>query len=160
MDLDRLPSDLFRELSGGGFGRRRRLVVPLLTTDPDGFPRAALLALGEVRATSPTRLAVAVRAGSHSAANLLRRKNATLLLLDLNRAASIRASAGRGRPCESDPTRQIFPLKIAGVKIDAPVESEGKVGLKRGPEAGGRGFLRLFSEEVFEELRRAAKAAR
>ncbi|HEY7575433.1 MAG TPA: hypothetical protein VIB08_09745 [Thermoanaerobaculia bacterium] len=157
MDLDRLPSDIFRELSGGGFGRRRRLVVPLLTTDPDGFPRAALLALGEVRATSPTLLAVAVRAGSRAAANLLRRKTATILLLDVNRAASIRALAGRARPCESDPTRQIFPLKVAGVKIDTPAKSEGNVGLKRGPEVGGRGYLRLFSEDVFAELGRAAK---
>jgi hypothetical protein len=43
------------------------------------------------------------------------------------------------------------------VKIDTPTKSERRVGLKRGPEVGGRGVLQLFSEEVFEELRRAAK---
>jgi len=59
MELDRLPADIHFALSGGGFRARRRLALPFLTVDPGGFPRAALLTLGEVRALSRTLLAVA-----------------------------------------------------------------------------------------------------
>ena len=41
-----MPRDLQLALSGDGFRRKRRLVLPLLTTDPQGFPRVALLTLG------------------------------------------------------------------------------------------------------------------
>lgn len=147
-----MPRELTRALSGEAFRRRRRLVLPLLTADPEGYPRAALLTLSEVRAISATGLAVAVRTGSRTALNLIRRGSATVLYLSRGLAASVQARAGRGRPCVADPGRQLFPLAVVRVRLDEPSQAEGNVALLTGPTFTGRDGGRLFSEELFEEL--------
>ena len=152
-EVPRLTPAIERSLSGAVFRRRRRLVLPLLTTDPEGFPRAALLTPAEVRALSPTRLAVAVLAASRTSINLIRRRQATLLFLVRGLAASIRLRAGRGRVSVSDPDRTIFPMAVLRVRLDEPVE-EGDVAMLAGPAFGGAGADRLFSQELFDELAR------
>jgi hypothetical protein len=152
MELDRLPREIEFALSGAGFRARRRLALPFLTVDPGGFPRAALLTLGEVRARSRTVLAVAVRAGSRTAANLIRRKTATLFYLARNKAVWVQAKAGRGHSSDFDPDRQIFPLAIVRVKVDRPGLEEGAVALAGGPTFTARGSDDLFSEELYAEL--------
>jgi hypothetical protein len=151
-EFERMPRELVRALSGEAFRRRRRLVLPLLTTDPEGYPRAALLTLSEVRATSATDLCVAVHTGSRTALNLIRRGSATLLYLARDVAASVQARAGRGRACGSDPDRQLFPLSVVRVRLDRASPGEGDVALLTGPTFTGRGGGRLFSEELFAEL--------
>ena len=153
-----MPRDLETALSGEAFRRRRRLVVPLLTADPEGFPRVALLALGDVRASSASRLAVAVMAGSRTAFNLVRRKTATILYLQRQITASIQARAGRGRVSNTDPDRRLFPLAVERVRIDRPAEAEGEVSLLTGPTFTGPDADRLFSEELFAELGKVAGA--
>jgi hypothetical protein len=157
-DFARMPRNLETALSGEGFRRRRRLVVPLLTTDPEGYPRVALLTLGELRATSSTRLAVAVMAGSRTAFNLVRRGTATVLYLHHQMTASIQARAGRGRVSGADAARRLFPLVVERVRIDRPDASEADVSLLTGPTFAGRDAERLFSEELFAELGKAGSA--
>jgi hypothetical protein len=157
-DLTRMPRSLEAALSGEGFRRRRRLVVPFLTTDPEGFPRVALLTLGELRASSTSRLSVAVMAGSRTAFNLVRRGTATILYLHRQVTASIQARAGRGRVSSADPARRIFPLAVERVRIDRPASSEGDVSLLTGPTFAGPDADRLFSDELFAELGKAASA--
>ena len=157
-DFSRMPRDLEAVLAGDGFRRRRRLVIPLLTTDPEGFPRVALLTLGELRAVSSSRLVVAVMAGSRTAFNLVRRGTATVLYLQRQVTASIQARAGRGRVSRTDPSRRLFPLAVERVRIDRPAASEGEVALLTGPTFTGRDADRLFSEELFAELGKAASA--
>jgi hypothetical protein len=147
-----MPRDLHLALSGEGFRRRRRLVLPLITTDPQGFPRVALLSFGEVRASSPTELAVAVLAGSRTAFNLVRRGVATILYLHRQMTASIQARAGHGRVSTADSDRRIFPLAVERVRLDRPAKAEGDVSLLTGPTFAGRDAGRLFSDELFEEL--------
>jgi hypothetical protein len=147
-----MPRDLQLALSGEGFRRRRRLVLPLMTTDPQGFPRVALLTFGELRANSPTELAVAVLAGSRTAFNLVRRGVATVLYLHRQMTASIQARAGRGRVSAADSARRIFPLTVERVRLDRPAQAEGDVSLLIGPTFAGRDAGRLFSEELFAEL--------
>ena len=154
MEVDRLPAEIQFALSGAGFRARRRLALPFLTVDPGGFPRAALLTLGEVRAQSRTLLAVAVRAGSRTAANLIRRKTAMLFYLARNKAVWVQGKAGRGRVSAVDPDRQIFPLTVVRVKVDRPLPEEGAVALAGGPTFTSGGADRMFSEELFEELGR------
>jgi len=154
MEFDRLPAEMQFVLSGEGFRARRRLALPFLTVDPGGYPRAALLTLGEVRARSRTTLAVAVRAGSLTAANLIRRRTATLFYLARNRAVWVQAKAGRGRSSDFDPDRQIFPLTIVKVKVDRAAPEEGVAALTGGPTFSSRGAERLFSTELFDELGR------
>jgi hypothetical protein len=157
-EFSRMPRDLESALSGDAFRRRRRLVVPLLTADPEGFPRVALLALGDLRASSASRMAVAVVAGSRTAFNLVRRKTATILYLQRQITASIQARAGRGRVSSADPDRRLFPLAIERVRIDRPAEAEGEVSLLTGPTFTGPDADRLFSEELFAELGKVAGA--
>ena len=158
MEVDRLPAEIQFALAGAGFRARRRLALPFLTVDPGGFPRAALLTLGEVRAQSRTLLAVAVRAGSHTAANLIRRKTAMLFYLARNRAVWVQGKAGRGRVSLIDADRQIFPLAVVRVKVDRTLSEEGAVALAGGPTFSTGSADRLFSEELFEELGRRERA--
>jgi len=154
-ELPRLTPAIERSLAGAVFRRRRRLVLPLLTTDPEGYPRAALLTPAEGRALSPTRISVAVLAASRTAINLIRRRQATLLYLTRGLAASIRLRAGRGQVSVSDPDRTIFPMAVFRVRLDEPIDvASGDVMLLAGPAFGGAGAGRLFSEQLFEELAR------
>jgi len=153
-ELDRLPSELLRALSGEAFRRRRRLVLPLLTADAGGFPRAALLTPGEVRANSATELAVAVLATSRTAVNLIRRRRATLLYLHSEITAAVQARAGRGRVCPLDPERSLFPLVVHRVRIDDPPASEGDVRLLAGPTFTGGDAGALFRTDLFDDLAR------
>ena len=155
-ELTRLPPRLAAALSGEGFRRRRRLVVLLATSDADGFPRVALLTLGEVRAASDSRLAVAVRSRSRTAVNLVRRTTATLLYLSRSLTASVQARAGRGRVCRTDPERRLFPLRVERVRVEQPDPSEADVELLTGPTFTGGGAPALFSDELFLELAEAA----
>ncbi|MGH9366459.1 MAG: hypothetical protein ACRD3M_02135, partial [Thermoanaerobaculia bacterium] len=117
-----------------------------------GFPRAALLTPGEVRANSATQITVAVLAASRTAVNLIRRRRATLLYLHRSVAAAVQARAGHGRVCAHDPERHLFPLVVHRVRIDRPAPEEGNVSLLAGPTFTGSDSARLFSAELFEEL--------
>ena len=152
VELDQLPREIQFALSGAGFRARRRLALPFLTVDPGGFPRAALLTLGEVRARSRREIVVAVRAGSRTAANLIRRRTATLLYLARNHAVWVQAKAGRARVSDVDPDRQIFPLSIVNVKVDRPTAEERPAALAAGPTFTLRGSENLFSDELYAEL--------
>jgi hypothetical protein len=151
VELQKLPREIEFVLSGAGFRARRRLALPFLTVDPGGFPRAALLTLGEIRARSRTVLAVAVRAGSRTAANLIRRRTATLLYIARNQAVWVQMKAGRARTSDFDPDRLIFPLSVVLVKVDRATE-EGAAALAGGPTFTSRGSERLFSDDLYAEL--------
>lgn len=153
-----MPREIEIAFGGAAFRRRRRLVIPLITTDPDGFPRVALLTMGEVRAVSPARLGVAVMAGSRTAFNLVRRGMATVLYMHRRVTASIQGRAGRGRVCGTDPRRRLFPLDVESVRLDRPASSEGDVALLAGPTFTGRDAASLFSDELYAELGRIAGA--
>ena len=82
-EYSRLPRQLEETLSGKAFRERKRLALPFLTIDPEGFPRAALLTLSEVRALSRDQVSVAVQSGSRTAANLIRRQKAAIFSEEL-----------------------------------------------------------------------------
>lgn len=151
-ESSQLSPELVRLLGEEGFRARRKLAIPLLTCDPEGIPRAALLSFSEVRALSARRLAVAVASGSRTEANLIRRPGATLLLLDAGTSVSIRTRAGKGRVCVSQPDRKIFPLRVAGVKMDEPLPGEQAVAIANGPRFAGPRSDALFSPALFDEL--------
>ena len=156
-ELNRLPRELESSLSGESFRRRRRLVFPLLTTDSEGYPRASFLTPGELRANSARDIAVAVRGTGQTALNLIRRRRATLLYMYRGLSASVQLRAGRGRACDADPDRQVFPLKVVSVRLDRPSRREGRVSLLTGPAFTGPDAPRLFSEELFSELGRLSR---
>ena len=153
-ETTRLSPELVRLLGEEGFRARRKIAIPLLTCDPEGIPRAALLSFSEVRALSPRKIAVAVASGSRTEANLIRRPGATLLLLDAGISVSIRSQAGKARVSETQPDRKIFPLRVVGVKEDEPLPGEQNVAIANGPRFAGPRASDLFSPALFEELAR------
>jgi len=153
-ESSRLSPELLRLLGEEGFRARRKLAIPLLTCDPEGIPRAALLCFSEVRALSPRRLAVAVSSGSRTEANLIRRPGATLLVLDAGASVSIRAQAGKARVSRAQPDRKIFPLRVVGVKEDEPLPGEKRAAIANGPRFAGPRADTVFSPSLFEELAR------
>jgi hypothetical protein len=153
-EFERMPQDLEALFSGEGFTARHGVALPLVTVDPEGYPRAALLSFGEVRARSRREFAIAVRAGGHTAANLIRRRAAMLYYLARSRAVWIQLQAGRGHASTCDPERQIFPLSVVRVKIDVTGPEEGPVALLTGPIFTTSDPDRIFSRRLFEELGR------
>jgi hypothetical protein len=83
---------------------------------------------------------------------------ATILFLDRGITATIQARADRGRVCDTDPRRRLFPLDVESVRLDRPAEGEGDVALLTGATFTGRDAARLFSEELYAELGRVAGA--
>ncbi len=153
-NLERMPRELEALFSGEGFAARHGVALPFVTVDPEGYPRAALLSFGEIRARSRKELAVAVRAGSHTAANLIRRKTAMFSYLARGSAVWVQVRAGRGRMSTFDSGRQIFPLTVVGVKVDAAGPEEGDAELLTGPIFTTAHPDRVFSAPLFEELGR------
>ena len=151
----KIPEDVSRLLGGAGFRLRRRLILPLLTCDPEGFPRAALLTFSEVRALSRARFAVAVSGGSRTEANLIRRRGATLLYLDAGSSVWIQARAGKALVSRTCPEKRIFPLQVVRVKDDRPLPGEASISISNGPRFSGKGAPALFSPALFRELGRA-----
>jgi hypothetical protein len=153
-ELEKMPRDLEALFSGRGFAQRHGCALPLVTVDPGGYPRAALLSFGEIRAQSRTQLTVAVQTRSQTAANLIRRPQAMLYYLGRDYCAFVQASAGRGRACDCDPDRQIFPLAVFRVKVDQPGPEEGDVEVLTGPLFSAANPDRIFSQPLFDELAR------
>jgi hypothetical protein len=150
----KLSPALTRLLGEEGFQARSKLAIPLLTCDPEGIPRSALLSFSEVRALSSNRIAVAVSSGSRTEANLIRRAGATLLLLDAGISVSIQAHAGKARVSIAAPEKKIFPLRVLGVKVDEPLPGEQNVAIANGPRFAGTRAESLFSPALFDELAR------
>jgi hypothetical protein len=151
-ELEKMPRDLEILFSGKGFTERHGCALPLITVDAGGYPRAALLSFGEVRAHSGKRLSIAVRTRSHTAANLIRRPQAMLYYIGRHFCVVVQARAGHGRSCDCDPERQIFPLSVFRVKVDRAATREGPVEILTGPLFSAAQPDHIFSQPLFDEL--------
>ena len=76
-----LPDGVRELLDGTDLERAARLTVQLLTVDEAGWPRVALLSAGELLATGPRDLRLALWSSSRTTANLGRTGRATLALV-------------------------------------------------------------------------------
>ncbi len=79
---DALPEAIQRRLDGGDLSGAIDLTVLLLTVDPEGWPRVAMLSAGEVLATGARTLRLALWPESTTTANLTRSGRATLALVE------------------------------------------------------------------------------
>src|SRR5260370_18845019 len=120
----RIPDRLQVLFSGEGFAQRHRVALPFVTVDPEGYPRAALLSFGEVRARSRRELVVAVRAGSHTAANLLPRPTPMLYYLGRPCPKWVQGPARRGPPPAPHPHPPTFPLSCRRLQVDEAASEE------------------------------------
>ena len=126
---DRLDEALFRRLSGnGGEGAASRAheAILIATTDERGRPHPALLSYGEVLATSPALLRIAVRTDSTTARNLAARGALTLSLIGPEGVAYVKAAA-RALPAErprGEEGRVAFEARVEDVLVDTPAAGE------------------------------------
>jgi hypothetical protein len=79
---DALPETVQRRLSGDDPAGAVDVTVLLLTVDPEGWPRVAMLSAGEVLATGSRTLRLALWPESTTTANLTRTGRATLALVE------------------------------------------------------------------------------
>lgn len=91
-----LPQDALVMLDGADVEDRIGATFQLLTVDEDGWPRVALLSVGEVLAISATLVRFALWPGSSTTANLTRSDRATLAFGVGDVAYYIRLRATRG----------------------------------------------------------------
>jgi len=90
-----LPGPLQRLLGGADLERASGLTVLLLTVDGAGWPRVAMLSAGEVLATAPRAIRLALWPDSSSAANLARAGRGTLALVEGGAGWYVRCRASR-----------------------------------------------------------------
>jgi len=79
---DALPEAVRRRLDGDDLSSGIDLTVLLLTVDPEGWPRVAMLSVGEVLATGARTLRLALWPESSTTANLTRSGRATLAVVE------------------------------------------------------------------------------
>ncbi len=91
-----LPANLAGLLDGHDLARREGLTLLLVTTDPDGWPRVAMLSVGEVLATGPREVRLALWPGSATTANLAHSRRSLLMVVAGAAAYYIRLVARRG----------------------------------------------------------------
>lgn len=119
----RLPDLAVDAVANGGDSGGQ--AMPLLTTDPDGAPRAALISAAECLIVSPSRLLLAVHEGSRTTRNLRERPIALLLVVagGVHRVRLEVATAGP--PTEIDGVGLVpFRCDVMDVEIDLVAYAE------------------------------------
>ena len=91
-----LDADVVALLDGTDLQARAGLTLELITLDADGWPRVALLSVGEVLATGEGSVRLALWPGSRTTANLERSARALLAFVHDGAAHRVRLQARRG----------------------------------------------------------------
>jgi hypothetical protein len=91
-----LPVNLMDLLTGHDLARREGLTLLLVTTALDGWPHVAMLSAGEVLATDPGEVRLALWPGSGTTANLAQSGRSLLMIVVGNASYYVRLAARRG----------------------------------------------------------------
>lgn len=91
-----LPANLVDLLAGNDLTRREGLTLLLVTTAPDGWPHVAMLSAGEVLATGPGEVRLALWPGSGTTSNLAHSGRSLLMVVAGNASYYVRLAARRG----------------------------------------------------------------
>jgi hypothetical protein len=113
-----MPGEVARLLDGTKLGERVGVTVQLLTVDEAGWPRVALLSVGEVVALGPSALRLALWPGSHSTQNLTRTGVGTLALVHGGAAHSIAIEAARLPDLAEPSPRAVFDAAVHEYRSD------------------------------------------
>jgi hypothetical protein len=148
-----LPAAVRGLLDGTRLEQAAGLTVLLLTVDEPGWPRAAMLSAGEVLATGPRELRLALWPDSSSTANLARSRIATLALVHGGAGWYLRCRARRHGDLALPGGRRLagFALQVDEVLEDRVPYAE---------LTGGIGFRLVDPERTLEAWREAVAAMR
>jgi hypothetical protein len=113
-----LPNAALAAFEGSDPGAHVGFTAQLVTSDPDGWPRIALLSAGEIVAVDPARLRIALWPESHTTENATRTGRATLIFVLDNAAYSIRLTMCRGEDLTEPSRLAVFDGRTAEVRRD------------------------------------------
>jgi hypothetical protein len=114
-----LDADVLALLDGTDLQARAGLTLELITVDADGWPRVALLSVGEVLATGEGSLRLALWPGSRTTANLERSARALLAFVLDGTAHRVRLEARRCADLlVGGDARAIFDAPVVSVARD------------------------------------------
>jgi len=114
-----LDADVVALLDGTDLPARAGLTLELITLGADGWPRVALLSVGEVLATGKDSLRLALWPGSRSTANLERSARALLAFVHDGAAHRVRLEARRAADLlVGTNARAVFDASVVSVARD------------------------------------------
>jgi hypothetical protein len=113
-----LPDHVARLLRDEALEAGLGAALQIVTVDPDGWPRAALVSAGEVLVLGPTTLRTALWQGSRSAENLERSGRAALLVASAGLACTISVRASRLADLPGPPALAAFEAEVVDVRSD------------------------------------------
>ena len=115
---DALPGAVVALLDGTNLSEKAHLVFLLLTQDIDGYPRPAMLSVGEALARGPRQLRLALYTGSSTTANLRRSGKLTMALAEGGMGYYVRATARETAVMDPD----LAGLAVFDVVVDDVLE--------------------------------------
>jgi hypothetical protein len=114
----RLPSGVLGLLDGHDLEAGVGLTIQLLTADESGWPRVALLSVGEVLALDDSVLRLALWPGSRTTANLTRTGRGTLAFVHDHASYAVQVEARRAADLAAPVERAVFYGRLAAVHRD------------------------------------------
>jgi hypothetical protein len=114
-----LPAELVATLDGRDLDTKVGFTVQLLTVDEDGWPRVALLSVGEVVALSTSTIRIALWPNSHATENLTRTGAGTLAFIHGGVAQTVTVETKRGADLAHPSPRAVFDAHVREHRADA-----------------------------------------
>lgn len=116
-----LPADVFDRLRGADPVATLGKAIQIFTVGEDGWPHAAMIGYGEVVALDPSRLRLAARRESRTAANMRRTGQVTLAVVDTRLAYYLKGHVRQlAESIPSDEASAKFEVALEQVLVDAP----------------------------------------
>ncbi len=113
-----LPDRLLARLMAPDPAERPGESVVLVTVDPYGRPHPALVSYAELLALDPTRIRLALHAGTRTATHLRESGRATLVFADAELVLYVEADAVALAPAPGHPALSRFELQVRDVLED------------------------------------------
>jgi hypothetical protein len=113
-----LPAEVAALLGGRDVQAGVGLTIQLLTVDEPGWPRVALLSVGEVLAIDERNLRLALWPTSQTTANLSRTGRGVLCLVDAGAFFTVLIHAARGVDLVDPAPRAVFEARIDELRRD------------------------------------------
>jgi hypothetical protein len=113
-----LPDEIAALFDARDLAGSLAFTIELVTVDPDGWPRLALLSTGQVLAIDASRLRLALWLHSHSTANLTRTGLATMAFIHDQAAFRVRLRTCRGSDLDLGQRLAVFDGRVVEVRKD------------------------------------------
>ncbi|MFC7441075.1 pyridoxamine 5'-phosphate oxidase family protein [Laceyella putida] len=119
MNKQELSPELYQLLNGKNLDAKQHEAMMLLTVTEDLWPHTAMISVGEIIATSPTQLRLALWPATTTTANIIRTGKATLVAFIAGKAHYVRLSLQRlAALSHAKHKRERFAASVVSVRED------------------------------------------